>query len=531
MKRTDMINVKDILRHRHGFGLTRSDIAAATGVSAGTVSNVLKRAEAAGLSCWPLPDGLGDEALRERLYPQAGRGSAHAEPDWDAIVRELDAPPGRRRARLTRRQLWAEYSEEARARGCAAYSHSRFCALLRERLEGRSARTEMRFDYAPGLYGMSDFSGKTLPLRAAAGEAGAEIFVAVLPHSGLIYAEAVPDQKVRHWTMAHRRALEHFGGGPRRWVIDNLKSGVARADREDPQLNPSFREFAGHYGLAVLPARVNSPRDKGAVESAVKTVQSRILLPLRRETFFSLGAMNDAIRRGLERLNDAPTARGQSRRAAFEANERAALSPLPAHPWEWGEWIVRKVAPNCHVSYGRNHYSVPEGHIGRSVEVRAGERMIEVFLERGGERIAVHRLETGSRRYATNPDHMPDRLRAARDARRPDYGEFLLGKARRIGGNALAWAERSFASRDFPEQAFTAVQGMTRLAGKHGDERVDAACAEALDRDRLGSGFLRALLKNGGPAAPRRPEAGETIPAHANVRGGSYYAKKQGERQ
>ena len=123
-------------------------------MSPGTVSNVLKRAEAAGLAGWPLPDGLGDEELRGRLYPRKERSDRHPQPDWDAIVRELEAPPGRRRAKLTQRQLWAEHRDEVQAQGGPAYSHSRFCALLRERLEGRSARTEMRFDCAPGLYGM-----------------------------------------------------------------------------------------------------------------------------------------------------------------------------------------------------------------------------------------------------------------------------------------------------------------------------------------------------------------------------------------
>ena len=255
-----MNNVKDILRQRHDLGLSRDDIAAAIGVSAGTVSNVLRRASAAGLSCWPLPDGLGDAALRERLYPPAERDSAHVEPDWEAIVKEYRAPPGRRRAKLTQRQLWVDYSEEVMAQGGTAYSQSRFCALLKERLAGPNARTDMRFDYAPGLYGMSDFSGKTLALRTATGPVDVEIFVAVLPHSGLTYVEAVPDQKVRHWTMAHRRALEYFGGSTSRWIIDNLKSGVVKADREDPQLNPSFRELAKHYGLAILPAHTNSPK-------------------------------------------------------------------------------------------------------------------------------------------------------------------------------------------------------------------------------------------------------------------------------
>ena len=150
--------------------------------------------------------------------------------------------------------------------------------------------------------------------------------------------------------MAHRRALEYFGGVPGRWIIDNLKSGVDKPDREQPQLNPSFREFAQHYNVAVLPARSGRPTDKGLVESAVGAVQTRILLALRHETFFSLDTINAAIRRELDRLNHAPMACGESRRAIFEANERAGLQPLPANPWEWGEWTPRKVGPNGHVS-------------------------------------------------------------------------------------------------------------------------------------------------------------------------------------
>jgi len=90
-----------------------------------------------------------------------------------------------------------------------------------------------------------------------------------------------------------------------------------------------------------------------------------------------------------------------------------------------------------HVRVEHNHYSVPEGHLGRSVAARLGERMVEVFLERGGERIAVHRRLSGRNQYATHSNHMPERLKAVRDIRRPDYGDLLLARARRIGRNAL----------------------------------------------------------------------------------------------
>ena len=123
-----MNDIKDILRQRHGLGLTRDRIAAATGVSAGTVSHVLERASAAGLS-WPLPKGLDDDALREKLYPTPERDSGHAQPDWDAIVEALTAPRKRRRTRLTRLQLWKEYRDEPEAEASRSTpAWSRMCA-------------------------------------------------------------------------------------------------------------------------------------------------------------------------------------------------------------------------------------------------------------------------------------------------------------------------------------------------------------------------------------------------------------------
>ena len=58
--------------------------------------------------------------------------------------------------------------------------------------------------------------------------------------------------------------------------------------------------------------------------------------------------MNSAIQRELDRLNHAPIAWGETGCALFEADERVLLKRLPRIPWEWGEWIERKVGPNCH---------------------------------------------------------------------------------------------------------------------------------------------------------------------------------------
>ena len=66
---------------------------------------------------------------------------------------------------------------------------------------------------------VSDFSGKTLALRTGCGEKDVEIFVAVLAHSNLTYAEAVPTRPERT-SLDHGAppAFKYFGGVPARWI-------------------------------------------------------------------------------------------------------------------------------------------------------------------------------------------------------------------------------------------------------------------------------------------------------------------------
>jgi hypothetical protein len=53
-----------------------------------------------------------------------------------------------------------------------------------------------------------------------------------------------------------------LGGVPKVVVPDNSKLVVFKADRFDLGLNRTYAEMAGHYGIAILPARPYKPRDK-----------------------------------------------------------------------------------------------------------------------------------------------------------------------------------------------------------------------------------------------------------------------------
>jgi len=90
----------------------------------------------------------------------------------------------------------------------------------------------------------------------------ASLFVAVLGASSYTFAEATKSQKLACWITSHVHALELFGAAPEIVVPDNAKTGIKRPCRYEPDLNPTCREMAEHYGLAVVPARPYKARDK-----------------------------------------------------------------------------------------------------------------------------------------------------------------------------------------------------------------------------------------------------------------------------
>ncbi|MCL4851095.1 MAG: IS21 family transposase, partial [Bryobacteraceae bacterium] len=209
-------------------------------------------------------------------------------------------PPGRPPPRgVTRLLLWEEY----KAVHADGWQYSVFCDQYRR----WRARQELvlRQEHAPGDKLFVDYAGQTVPITdRLTGECRpAQVFVAVLGCSNLSYAEATWTQALPDWLGSHVRALQAIGGVPRAIVPDNLRSGVQKAHRYEPVINPAYQDFAEHYGLAILPARVRKPRDKAKVEVGVLVVERWILARLRNRTFFSLGELNAAIRELLERLN------------------------------------------------------------------------------------------------------------------------------------------------------------------------------------------------------------------------------------
>jgi transposase len=175
-----------------------------------------------------------------------------------------------------------------------------------------------------------DFSGMTVEYTSLiSGEVlQAQVFVGVLGASNYTFVHAAENQKLESWISLHTKMLEYFGGVPKCVVPDNLKAGVSRACKYEPDTNPIYLQWAEHYNTSIFPARPYKPRDKPKAEVGVQIVQRWILARLRNQTFSSVNEINSAIKPLLEMLNDKKMRQfGISRRelfASFESTQRTS---------------------------------------------------------------------------------------------------------------------------------------------------------------------------------------------------------------
>jgi transposase len=510
-----MRKIKEVLRLKYAQELSERQIARSCGISRPTVAQYLMRARAAGLG-WPLPAELDDASIEARLFPVLGkteRGQAPM-PDFEQIHRELQS-----HKHLTLQLVWQEYKEKHPD----GFQYSQFCELHRK--WAKKLDLVLRGSHRAGEKLFVDYAGQTVPVvDAKTGEVTqANIFVAVLGASSYTYAEATLKVDLESWIGSHVRALEYIGGCPEVLVPDNLKDGVKLPCRYEPELNPTYQEMAAHYNVAVIPARVRKPRDKAKAEAGVLLVERWILAAVRKQTFLDIGELNQAIRELLDKLNSRPFRKMTgSRLKMFEQIDRPALSPLPACRYTFARWKWARVTNDYHVELERHYYSVPSELVGRKVEIRYTADTVEVL--HNGMRVASHARSDEVGGATTIEGHRPESHR-----RYLEWDlERLLSWAANAGPSTKALAEQVSSSGVHRDQVLRSCLGIKRLGDSYGVQRLEAACARALNLNACSYKSVASILKSGLDRIAQLDPASVPDPVlHDNIRGADYFDPSQ----
>ncbi len=485
-RRLVMKNIRELFRLRLEAGLSQRRVARVLGCGRSTLYEYEKKALTAGIKEFHQIKDLSDEQLLNLLGLKSDLSlqqvkSKRPLPDWNEIHQELS------KKHVTLSLLWTEYKGE---HSCG-YQYTQFCELYRRWSEKLSV--SMRQSHKAGEKVFVDYGGT--PLEVVDSRTGeilrAELFVGVLGRSSYMYVEATWTQGLSDWLMSHRRMFEFFGGVPQIVVPDNLRSGVTKPDRYEAVVNRSYEELCDYYGSCVIPSRVGRPRDKAKVESGVLLASRWILASLRDRRFFSLYEANEAIRVCLERINNRRMRHfGKSRRELFEQIDRPVLGRLPVRPYELAFWKRATVNIDHHIVFEDHFYSVPYHLVKRGVEIRATERLLEIFFR--NIRVASHRRSFSRGGYSTETSHRPP----SHQKHLEWSPERIINWGRQKGKNTGLFIKLLIESKKHPEQGYRSALGVIRLARKYGEDRLNLACGNAIAIGAIKYQTVKNILKN-----------------------------------
>jgi transposase len=310
-------------------------------------------------------------------------------------------------------------------------------------------------------------------------------------------------------------AWAFFGGVFATVIPDNMATVVDRADATEPRLNQAFVEYAQSRGFVIDPARVRSPKDKPRVERNVHYVRNSFFAG---ESFIDLA---DAQRRAETwcattagmRIHGTIQARPAE---VFAAMEAPALLAAPTTAYDLPIYASPKVHRDHHIEVARALYSVPGNLIGTRVEVRADASLVKVFSR--GQLVKVHpRTAAGGR--ITDANDLP--------AERTTYALRDIEHLQRLAaghGRAVGLYAAALLDSPLPWTKMRQAYALLGLVKKWGPERVEAACARALEVEAINVGLIGRMLERGSQDTPVQPTLAGTVVAGRFARDPNHFA-------
>jgi transposase len=519
-KTVDMNQIKQV-RQLKQDGVPIKEIARRTGISRKTVKKYLRKME------------LIDEDDNQSLPANDKELAAVVYNSDDTVIRGKrfeallahfeQARKELHKTGVTKQLLWIEYCQQQED----PYRYSQYCYLFRKYL--KDTDPAFHWEYTPGEFIQCDFAGKKLSYvdRQTGEVISCEVFVGVLPFSGLIFCICVLSQRTADLAHCINELVKYVGGITKTFLLDNLKTAVKRADKYEPVFTDLCDQLAEHYNTTFSATRPMSPRDKAMVENAVNIVYTHIYAHLRNNVFHSIESLNHHIRPLLDALNHKSYKNSsESRMDIFMRQELPILKELPSRPYQVKKGKQVTVQSNYAIQLSDNghYYTVPYQYVGCKVWVSYDSRTVEVFYQ--NERISLHVRSSNEPKFNRIHEHMPPNHQHMVELRGWTV-EQLLQKAGWVGEYTRQAADRLLHSSIYPEQNYKACHAMIRLQDPYGKDRLEAACRRAANVPRPTLKMIRNILEAGLDKQPllfdEEQDEEEQLPDQENIRGSDNY--------
>ena len=221
-----------------------------------------------------------------------------------------------------------------------------------------------------------------------------------LPYSNYRFARIYESQSMVCVLDVHVEFINHIGFIPKVFTYDNMRTVVKKFIGTEREITDSMIHLSNYYGFKIRLCQPRKGNEKGHVERSVDFIRRKAFSAVY--SFQNLEEAGSHLVSVLEKLNNRPHHEhkiSHHKLLVQEANQTKSVI-TPFDPADMTEARVTKYST---IVFKQNNYSVPEGHVGKYIKVKAGAKKIKLFVE--GKLVAVHERCWGLHQWIMDINH------------------------------------------------------------------------------------------------------------------------------
>ena len=265
-------------------------------------------------------------------------------------------------------------------------SQSAFYRFM-EKIQATNKKAFMPYNTAPGEQAQFDWSEYSVVINDI--NTKVYVFTYILGFSRFRIFEASLTQTQASIFDALENSILETKGVTQRVQTDNAKSFINKTTRGNPEWNPRYLHFCGHYRFEPSRSLPRHPWSKGKVEKPFQFLEDHFI---KGNEFDSFDDFYNKLKLFQSDVNNKIHSSTQQKPSDLYLQEIESLAPLPKHRFVSIKEEVRKVTADCLISFQGNRYSVPYLFATKEVWLKVSKGTKLMIYSSQNNLIAEHNL-------------------------------------------------------------------------------------------------------------------------------------------
>lgn len=225
--------------------------------------------------------------------------------------------------------------------------------------------------------------------------------VFTFPYSNHIFSRIYESESQICVLEVHTKVTSHWGFTPKVFTYDNMRTVVQSSIGKEKVIHEKIKNLAQYYHFDIRLCNARKGNEKGSVERSVEYIRRKAFS--NKYTLENLDEANGYLMTVLKGLNERMHHELSIPKTDLMREEKAANGVNIIQPFDTSDLVECRVDKYSIIVVNQNHYSVPEGHVGKYIRVKVGAEEIHCFID--GVYVCSHSRNWGVRQWVMDINH------------------------------------------------------------------------------------------------------------------------------